>query len=273
MAKELRRLRRESGKTREQVADFVGCSPVTITRIESAQTAGTVPIVARMLEAYGIAGDEHEAFLKLCREARKRGWWQRYSDSIPEWFQVYVGIEEEAASLRIYEAEVVPGLLQTESYATATYLAEPVILEEAEIQRRVALRMQRQQRLFEAGDTPSMWVVLSEAAVRRQVGGVEVMKEQLLHLDQLSRRPNVMLQVLPFTAGAHPGMQGGFTILAFPEAMDPNVVYVEYRQGGLYLEGHDEVEAYKVMYNHLCAQALGREETRAFITRVADGLR
>ncbi|WP_286988346.1 helix-turn-helix transcriptional regulator [Thermomonospora sp. CIF 1] len=273
LAAELRRLRKESGLTREQVAERVGCAPITITRIETGQSGARLGEVALMLETYGVTGDRREALMQVARDARKRGWWHPHTKAIPEWFQTYIGIEEEASSLRIYEAEVVPGLLQTEAYATATYLAEPVLLEKDEIARRVALRMERQRRLLEANDAPSMWVVLSEAVLRRHVGGKAVMREQLQYLDTLSRRPNVMLQVLPFSAGAHPAMQGGFTILSFPEPEDPDVVYVEYRLGSIYLEGHEEVDSYALLYNHLCAQALSRDGTRDLIAQVVDDMR
>lgn len=269
LAAELRRLRKECGLTREQVAERIGCAPVTITRIETGQSGARVGEVSLMLEVYGVTGDEREALLQVAKDARKRGWWHPYGAVIPGWFQVYVGIEEEAASVRIYESEVIPGLLQTAVYAKATYLAEPVPLPEEEIERRVALRVDRQARMLEGEDTPTMWIVLSEAALRRNVGGRSTMKEQLERLLQLSHLKNIMLQVLAFESGAHPAMQGGFSILGFPEPRDPDVVYVEYRLGSLYLEKQDEVDSYVSIFNHLCAQALGREASRELIARIA----
>jgi transcriptional regulator with XRE-family HTH domain len=269
LAAELRRLRKESGLTREQVAQRIGCAPVTITRIETGQSGARVGEVSLMLEVYGIVGEQREALLQVARDARKRGWWHPFSSTIPEWFQVYVGIEEEAASIRTYQSEVIPGLLQTSAYARATYLAEPTELSEEVIDRQVAVRIGRQKHLLEADDAPNMWIVLSEAALRRHVGGRATMREQLEHLVEVSRLPTVTLQVLAFESGAHPAMQGGFMILGFPEPADPDVVYVEYRTGSLYLEKPNEVDSYTLMFDHLRAQALGRDESRALLVQVA----
>ena len=168
LAAEMRRLRKESGKTREQVAQFVGCSPVTVTRIESGQSAPRVADAARMLELYGVTGTRRDMLITLAREARRRGWWQQYS--VTPWFEVYVGLEEEACEIRSYEAEAIPGLLQTEGYARAVMLADVDVPADEEIQRRIAVRMKRQERLT-GDDAPRMWVVLNEAALHRQVGG------------------------------------------------------------------------------------------------------
>ncbi|MFG2016334.1 helix-turn-helix domain-containing protein [Actinomadura geliboluensis] len=265
LAAELRRLRKERGLTREQVAERIGCAPVTITRIETGQSGARLGEVSLMLEVYGVTGDEREALLQVAKDARKRGWWHQYSSTMPTWFQVYVGLEGEAASVQDYQSEVVPGVLQTEEYARATYLAEAVVPSEEEVNRQISLRMERQKRLLEAEDAPDMWFVVNEAAIRRQVGGPVIMRGQLELLLELSRRPNVTLQILPFTAGAHPAMQGGFTILGFPEPADPATVYVEYRRGSLYLEKPDEVDNYVLIFNHLRAQASGREQSRSLI--------
>lgn len=266
LAAELRRLRKERGLTREQIAERIGCAPVTITRIETGQSGARVGEVALMLEVYDVTGDEREALLQVAKDARKRGWWHQYSSTMPTWFQVYVGLEGEAASVQDYQSEVVPGILQTEAYARATYLAEAVVPPEEEISRQIKLRMERQERLLGAEIAPDMWFVLNEAAIRRQVGGGVTMRDQLDLLLQVSHRSNVTLQILPFTAGAHPAMQGGFTILGFPEPADPSTVYVEYRQGSLYLEKPDELDTYVLIFNHLRAQASGREESRRLIT-------
>lgn len=272
LAAELRRLRKECGLTREQVAEGIGCAPVTITRIETGQSGARVGEVSLMLEVYGVTGDEREALLQVAKDARKRGWWHPFSGTMPSWFQVYVGLEEEAASIQDYQPEVVPGILQVEEYARATYLAEAVVPSEDEISRQTTLRMERQKRLLEADDAPEMWFVCNEAVIRREVGGRNAMKDQLERLVSLSHRPNITLQVLPFTAGAHPGMQGGFRILGFPERADPAVVYVEYRRGSLYLEKTDDVHSYTLVFNHLRAQALGRDESRALIASVAQDM-
>lgn len=269
LAAELRKLRKESEKTREQVAEFVGCSPVTVTRIESGQSAPRVADAARMLEMYGVTGDRREVLITLCREARRRSWWQQHSGAIPAWFEVYVGLEEEASEIRTYEPELIPGLLQTEGYTRAVMLADVVVPPDEEIDRRIAVRMKRQERL-EGEDAPKMWVVLNEAALRREVGGRETMREQLRHLTDVSRPSKVVIQVLTYGAGAHPALDGSFVILQFPEPADPAVAYIQYRRGSLYLEEPSDVGYYAEVFDHLRARALGPDESRAFIARVAD---
>jgi transcriptional regulator with XRE-family HTH domain len=265
----LRRLRRDSGKTREQVAGFVGCSPVTITRIEGAQTAGTVPIVARMLEFYGVKGKSYDVLLTLCREARKRGWWHSYSGTIPEWFEVYVGLEEEASEVLHYEPETIPGLLQVEGYIRAVSLAGLEAPPDEELERRVALRLKRQERLT-SSDAPKVWAILNEGAIRRQVGGHETMRQQLNHLTSLSQLNHINIVVLPFSAGAHPGMHGPCTLLRFPEPADPDVAYVQYRRGSVYLEDPSDIGHYVEVFDHLRSRALGPDESRALIARASD---
>jgi transcriptional regulator with XRE-family HTH domain len=263
----LKRLRKESGKTREEVAEFVGCAPATVTKIENASNAAPPAYVALMLELYGVTGGERDAWLSVARQARKRGWWQQYGGAIPAWFEVYIGLEEEASEIRSYQAEVIYGLFQTEAYIRAQILAELSVPPDDEIDRRISIRLKRQERLS-ADDAPDLWIVLNEAAIRRQVGGPETMKEQLDRLIQASRFNHVTLQVLPFSAGAHPASHGGFNILRFPEPTDRDVVYVEYRQGSIYLEREPDIEAYTKLFDHLRARALGPDESRALISRV-----
>src|SRR5450755_3293705 len=262
LAAELRRLRKESGKTREQVAEFVGCSPVTITRIESAQSAPRLADTARMLECYGVTGARREVLMTLCGEARKRGWWHQYSGAIPAWFEVYVGIEGEVSEIRSYQPEAIDGRLQTEGYIRALMLADVDVPSGEELERRIAVRMKRQEQLT-GEDAPKMWIVLNEAALRRHVGGRGTMHEQLARLIEVSRSNKVVLQVLTYAAGAHPAMDGAFEILRFPEAADPDVVYLQYRRGSIYLEDSSDVEAYAELFDHLRARALGPHESRA----------
>ena len=269
LAAELRKLRKESGKTREQVAEFVGCSPVTVTRIESAQSAPRLADTARMLEFYGVSGQRREVLMKLCAEARRRGWWQQYSGAIPAWFEVYVGIEGEVSEIRSYQPEAIDGRLQTESYIRALMLADVTVPSGDELERRIAVRMKRQEQLS-GDDAPKMWVVLNEAALRRRAGGPAAMREQLLRLIDLSRSSKVVVQVLTYAAGAHPAMDGAFEILRFPDAADPDVVYLQYRRGSIYLEDSADVGAYAELFDHLRARALGPDESRALIARLAE---
>ncbi|GHH70137.1 transcriptional regulator [Streptosporangium violaceochromogenes] len=269
LAAELQRLRKETGVTREQVAEHAGCSPVTVTRIESATSAATVALVAMMLDLYEVAGERREALLQLARDARKRGWWYKVSGAIPEWVQSYVGLEEEAATFQEYQPEFVPGLLQGEGYARAVMKSAPVLPPEEELERRLSIRMKRQERVLERADPPKMWFILNEAVIRRPVGGAETMRDQLQRLIHLSETNHVTIQILPFAVGVHPAMDGGFTILSFPKPSDPDTVYVEYWQGSVYLEDPSEVDAYVLLFNHLRARALGPDQTRNLIAQAA----
>lgn len=268
LAAELRKLRKESGKTREQVAEFVGCSPVTITRIESGQSAPRLADTARLLECYGVTGARREVLMTLCGEARKRGWWHQFSGAIPAWFNVYIGIEPEVSEIRSYQPEAIDGRLQTEAYIRALMLADVEVPTSQELDQRVAVRMKRQE-LLRGDDAPKMWVILNEAALRREVGGQMTMREQFEHLIEVSKSNKVVLQVLTYAAGAHPAMDGAFEILRFPEAADADVVYLQYRTGSIYLEDPADVDVFAELFDHLRARALGPDESRALIARLA----
>jgi hypothetical protein len=190
---------------------------------------------------------------------------------VPEWFQVYLGLEAEAASIHEYASELVPGLFQTADYYRAFMRAAPAAGDEETIERKIAVRAARQERLT-ADDPPECWAVLNEAAIRRVVGGTEVMRTQLQHIAAMADRPHISVQVLPFKAGAHPAMDGSFIILGFPEAPDPDVVYLESQTGSLYLEKLPEVDRYQAMFNHLVAKALGPDESLYLIAEVAADL-
>jgi len=221
-----------------------------------------------MLEYYGVEGERKEAWLTIAKQARRRGWWTPFSRHIPEWFTIYVGLEEEASKIKEYECEVIPGLLQTEGYIRGLLEVAPVQPSEEEASQRVTVRLKRQQ-LLHAPDAPDLWIILGEACLRREVGGREVMREQLLHLEEMSRLRNITLQILPFSAGAHASMQNGFVVLGFPDPLDPDVVYVEYKTGGIYLEQPTDIEVYETIFDHLRAKALGREESQALIRSIA----
>ena len=268
LAAELRRLRKECGLTREQVAERIGCAPVTITRIETGQSGARLGEVSLMLEVYGVTGDEREALLQVAKDARKRGWWHPYSSTMPKWFQVYVGLEEEAGEILSYASELIPGLFQTEDYIRALLRADLRSWSEDEIRRRVDLRLKRQERL--AGtDAPKVWAVLSEAVLVREVGGRKTMGQQLRHLIEMAQLDHVNIVVLPFSAGAHPSMEGACTLLRFPEPADPDVVYVQYRRGSIYLEDPSDITMYVDVFDQLRSRALGPEDSLALITRVA----
>lgn len=270
LAAELRRIREEGNQTIDQVAAQLDWHATKLSRFETGRRAIQPSDVRALLAVYEVEPDECEALLILAREARRRGWWHTYGQAVPEWFEVYVGLESEASSLHIYECEFVPGLLQTEDYIRAVHRAAQIGASEEEIDQRVAVRVARQ-KLLASDDPPHLWMIVNEAVIRRTVGGAEVMRAQLERMVEAADLPNVTLQVLPFAVGAHPAMGGGFHMLGFGSA-DINVVYIEYPTGTIYLEKQPEVERYTLIFDHLRAAALPTEASKAIIARVASEL-
>ncbi|MDR7280094.1 helix-turn-helix domain-containing protein [Catenuloplanes atrovinosus] len=262
---ELRKHREEAGVTIETVADRLHCSTSKVSRIETGHTSATPRDVRAMLEIYGIDGDESAELVQISREARQKGWWHPYSTVLTG---AYVGLEAEANSVRAYEQQVVPGLLQTEEYARAMIRSARPDISADEVERRVRVRIERQSLLMQ-DDPIDLWMVLDEAVVSRPVGGDAVMRAQIHHLVVTAELPNVTLQVLPFSAGAHAGMDGTFTILDFPEPTDTDVVYAENATGGLFLEKADELRKYVFIFDHIRAAALRPEESVSLLADLA----
>jgi len=207
-----------------------------------------------------------ESLMQMAKDSRQQGWWHSFGD-IP--YSVYIGLETDAASLRVYDPQVVPGLLQTRAYAQALIRGALPETAPADIDKRVQVRMRRQERISAAENPLRLWTVLDEAALRRVVGGRAVMREQLEHLVEQSQLPHVTVQVIPFEMGAHPGLNGQYAILEFPDAADSSVVYIEGVTSDLYLEKANDVRKYSVLYEHLRAQALNVEQSRQFIADMA----
>ena len=264
LAAELRKLRAQSEVTQQQAASHLGCTQAKIGRFETAKRSPSVGDVSALLDFYGVDNAEREPLINLARDARKRGWWHSYSDVLPEWYETYVGLEAEASSIHTYESEAIPGLLQTREYAYAITKSTLFRAHDAEIGRRVDLRIQRQERV--TGDTPlELWAVVGEAALRRPVGGDGVLRRQLEHMLKLGQLANVTLQVMPLDAGAHPAQAGPFVILRYSNHIDPDVVYLETHVGGLYLEREIELTNYATMMDHLRAHAVDPEGSIDFI--------
>ena len=270
---ELRRLREQRGLTIEQVQEQSGgdLRAPTISRWETGDRSIRPTDLRLLLDIYDIHGRQREDLLTLARQARERGWWQSYGSAVPEWFQVYVGLEAEASSVHVYESELVHGLLQTAEYYRAFLRAAPNAANDDEAQRKIAVRVARQERLL-GDDPPEYRAVLNEAVIRRMVGGAEVMREQLNHIADVAKLPHVSIQVLPFSAGVHPAMDGAFRILGFPEPGDPDVVYLENQISSLYLEDEPEVARYAQMFGHLAAEALDPDDSRRMIAQAAKDL-
>jgi transcriptional regulator with XRE-family HTH domain len=266
---ELRRLRETAGLTIDQVAEALRFSNSKISRIETGRISATPADVRAMAELYRVSDQERDALVRIAREAREKGWWQAYGD-VPI-VPAYTGMEVAAASIRIYGALIVPSLLQTLQYARAVIRAVFPELHSEEVERRVELRMARQT-LLAQDDPLRVWAILDEAALRRLMGGREVMREQLDHLIEAAALSTVTLQVLPFKAGGHAGIDGAFTILGYPEPADPDIVYLEHAAGDLYLESADEIQRYALLFDHLRASALSPEESTRFLGAVANEL-
>jgi hypothetical protein len=273
LAAELRRYREAASLTIDEVAEQLEWSTAKISRIENARVSVLPRDVKFLLRTYGLTEQDEawDVLLTLARESRQRGWWQQHGEAVPDWFEVFVGLEAEAATAFGYDAEFVPGILQTEEYARAIHRAQLFSASEEEIERLVRVRMARQE-LLTSDDAPELWLVLNEAVIRRVVGGRDVMREQLRRLIDASRLPNMTLQVVPFIAGAHPAMDGSFELLGFPEPLDPQIVYVEYHTGALYLEKPAEVGRYRLMFDHLRASALPVDASRNLMARAAEEL-
>jgi transcriptional regulator with XRE-family HTH domain len=260
LARALRRLRAKAGLTIDQVADKLELSPSTISRIETAQASVRRPDVRELLGIYGVTGLEAERLLQLVEESRQQPWWQEYRDlpSAP-----LADLEGEAASIWQYSAVLVPGLLQTEAYASAVLHAiRPEDTPDA-IQRRLQLRMERQALLTDQR-LPEYRVILDEGLVRRAVGGTEVMRAQLQRLIDASALPNITLQLLPFAAGAHAGMDSEFTIFSYQAPEDPDVVYIENAGGEAYIEDLGVTRLYKSIFESL--QTVAQDSTKSIQT-------
>ncbi|QGN49120.1 helix-turn-helix domain-containing protein [Micromonospora sp. WMMD558] len=269
---QLRRLRESSGVTREGAGWEIRASESKISRMELGRVGFKERDVADLLTLYGVAEpQEREALLKLARDANSPGWWHRYGDVLPSWFQAYLGLEAAASLIRTYEVQFVPGLLQTPAYARAVVLLGHGRATPAEIDRRVALRMQRQ-RVLRREDPPQLWAVVDEAALRRPIGGPGVMRDQVTALIEATKAPNVRLQILPFAAGGHAAAGGAFTILRFGADDLPDVVYLEQLTTALYLDKRDDLENYAAAMERLRGEAEPPERTPEILGRILDDL-
>lgn len=252
---ELRRLREQACLTCEGVGQRLDCSGTRISRIETGRISVRPGDVRELLEVYGITGDRADALVELAREARRKGWWHRFGPVMPSWLEPYLGLEAEAARLRDFQSMVLPGLVQTEDYTRAILRAAPDAGSAGDIEQQVALRMERQA-VLDGAAPPELGLVLSEGALRVQVGGPGVMRAQLRKLAEVAGHGQVTLQVLPAGAAAHVQAVSPFTILDFADPADPPVVYTEHLTGSLVLDNPGEVRAYTAVFERLRAEAL-----------------
>jgi transcriptional regulator with XRE-family HTH domain len=273
LARELRRLREAAQLTGEATAARLNWSSAKVSRIETARTPITIPDLRRLLDLYGATDTDADRLEELARTSRERGWWNSYVGETPSEFATFLGFEAEASSVSSFNALVVPGLLQNEDYARAM-LTSLLLMPPREVERLVQVRRIRQDRVYRAGKGPLiLHAVLDESVLRRQIGGPDVLREQLKHLvNTMADLQNVELQVLPHSAGAHPAVTGSFSILSFPRSGDPEIVTVELLDSHLFIEGEKAVYRYSLVFNELITRALDPGDSLAFIKQVIKDL-
>ncbi|MDX6394297.1 MAG: hypothetical protein QOJ73_5360 [Streptosporangiaceae bacterium] len=268
LAAELRRLRESAGLTQEDVSERTGKDRSTLYRLENAQQRPQRSTLIQLLDLYGTDQERRTELLTLLREAGQRGWMQLDRSDLREIYADYISFESEARSVSDYESLFIPGLLQTEDYARAVIRGALPQATEEQVESRVAARMERQALLTR--DNPlQLWAIMDEAAARRIVGGPAVMREQLARLRDTAALPNVTVQVIPYDAGAHPGMPGSFIVLEFPDPADQSLVYIDSMAGDLFLDAGMEVRRYILTFGHLRAAALRPDESVTLLAAIA----
>lgn len=271
LGSQLRRLRERAGINRADAGYHIRASESKISRLELGRVGFKDRDVADLLTLYGVGDpDERATFVQMARESNEPGWWQRFNDVMPRWFDDYVGLEEAASRIQTYELQFFPGLLQTEEYARAivTHGLPESAGEAAE--GRVALRMRRQRLLFRP-NAPRLWAVVDESVLHRPIGGRKVHLAQLEHLLDITTLPHISVQVVPYQRSGY-AAEGGFTLLRFAEAELPNIVYIEHIAGGLYLDRRDEIELISRSLDRLAVDAETPERSRQMLSKARAAL-
>lgn len=263
---QLRRRREASGVSRDAAAERIRGSAAKISRMELGRHKFKDRDLADLLTLYGVLDvTERTEFFELARQANSPGWWQRYSDLLPAWFETYLAMEQAATIIRTFEVQLVPGLLQTPAYARA--IVQLAHIDRDEVERRVELRLQRQQILLRP-DPPQLWAVIDEATLRRSLPGQDRRREQIDHLIEFNDLQHVSLQIATFERGGHAATGGPFTILRFPLPDLPDVVYLEQLTGALYLDRRSDVDDYARVWSSMCAHIAPATDTRATLERI-----
>jgi hypothetical protein len=268
LGNQLRRLRETLVVSNERAGYEIRASRSKISRMENGRVSFKERDVADLLTLYGVSDQQlRTVMLDLAKRSNAPGWWAKYSDILPDWFEMYLGLEASASILRTFELQFVHGLFQTEDYARAVMVRGHASAPDNEISRRVSLRMKRQDLLL-GQDPPQVWAIVDEAVLRRPVGGREVMRAQLHRLLEVSEIPHVTIQVMPFGHGSHAAMGGSFTLLRFNEPDLPDVVYIEQLTSALYIETRSEVDHYLEVVNRISTEALTPTASLRFISKV-----
>jgi transcriptional regulator with XRE-family HTH domain len=271
LGSQLRRLREAAGITPENAGYEIRASRSKISRLENGRGKLKSRDITDLLTLYGVTDEGLQSkFLALVSQSNAPDWWTTYSDILPDWFETYLGLEAAATTIRSFELQFVHGLFQTEDYARAVARLRRKTAPADEIERRVALRLKRQD-LLSRPSPPRIWSVMDEAVLRRPVGGPAVMRAQFQRLIEVAELPHVTLQVVPFASGCHAGESGAFTVLRFAERDLPDVVYIEQLTGATYLDQRSHVEHYLEVVDELSSEALTPAGTTRFIQQVARG--
>lgn len=272
LAAMLRELRERAGLSKEEVSARTGINVTTLYRIEMAQARPQRRTLGAMLDLYQVSEAQREEANRLLADALKPGMSHEYEGAVSDVYAAFINFEAEALSARQYQTSTVPGLLQTYDYAAAVIDTTMPRLDAATMENRARARMDRAVNLTK--DEPlDLWVVMDEAAIRRVVGGPAVMAGQIDQLIKETQRKNIILQILPFDAGAHPGMAGSFTLLDFHNPTDPEVVYVESLATHVLVEGYDEIRRFGVIFDQLRAMALSPRDSAVLLQQVREGFR
>jgi DNA-binding XRE family transcriptional regulator len=271
LGRELRTLREAAGYTIELAAKKMEISRSKYGRLEHGMVSVRSLDVAQMCQLFSAPSGLTDALVDLAKKTKEKGWWHSFSTVMPETFEMYVGLETAASEIHEYQSELVPGLFQTEAYARALFQHEHPDMEEATIDRRVALRMKRQRILRRAdADATAVTLTLNESVLRRPISDTGIMADQLLHLNELGELPNVTVRVIPFSAGLNAGvLSGPFVVLRFPDATEPPTVYMDGYTGDLYLEKRAEVARYDAAFRDIVERSMDDKASRDLIVRTA----
>jgi len=266
----LHRLREEAGVTPDDAGYLIRASRSKISRMENGRVSFKDRDVADLLTLYGVTDEQvRTGILSLVRQANAPSWWAKYGDILADWFEAYLGLEAAASVIRSFELQFVWGLFQTEDYARAVTRLGNQAIPAGEIERRVSLRLRRQD-LLTRPEPPQVWAVIDEGALRRPVGSRAVMRAQMSRLIEVAALPHVTIQVVPFARGGHAAASGSFTILRFAQADLRDVVYMEQLTSALYLDKRDDIDHYMEVMNHLSDQALTPAQSARFLTEIAE---